>query len=127
MTVGDAARVELDAYGDALPLTARVVSIEPAETVRDGVATYRTVFRIDVADERVKPGMTASLSIATDKRDGVLAVPQGMVRRDGSATFVMVKTAQAAVRRDVVLGELSSSGLVEIVSGLSEGDVVLSD
>ena len=127
VTVGDAARVELDAYGDALPLTARVVSIEPAETVRDGVATYRTVFRIDVADERVKPGMTASLSIATDKRDGVLAVPQGMVRRDGSATFVMVKTAQAAVRRDVVLGELSSSGLVEIVSGLSEGDVVLSD
>ena len=39
---GNPATVTLDAYGDDVPFAAVVISIDPAETVRDGISTYRT-------------------------------------------------------------------------------------
>lgn len=125
LTVSDPAVVTLDAFGEAVPFNARVIAIDPAETVRDGVSTYRVRFQFDDPEGRVKSGMTANLAITADRRDAVLAVPQGAVeRRDGRA-FVEVLAGEDTVRRPVVLGPVSSTGEIEIVEGLSPGERVI--
>jgi len=123
--VGDVAAVTLDAYGGDVVFSARVVSIDPAETVRDGVSTYRAILQFEVRDERVRSGMTANVRITTDKREGVISIPRGVVvERDGKK-YVRVKVDDSVEDREVTTGAVSSLGNIEILTGLEEGDVVV--
>lgn len=122
---GDETVVVLDAYGDEMPFAARVVSIDPAETIRDGVSTYRILLQFVVEDQRIKSGMTANIMITTEKKTGVLSVPEGgIITRDGKK-YVHVREGETLmVERKITTGSVSSLGNVEILSGLQEGDVV---
>ena len=125
---GAPAIVTLDAYGSAVPFMATVASVDPAETVRDGVSTYRAVLQFEAQDERIRSGMTANVRIVADRREGVLSVPKGVIiERDGKK-YVTLKRGGETVEQEVTTGALSSLGSLEILSGLSAGDiVVLSD
>ncbi|HEY4517538.1 MAG TPA: efflux RND transporter periplasmic adaptor subunit [Candidatus Paceibacterota bacterium] len=123
--VGNDASATLDAYGEHVPFAARVISVDPAETVRDGVSTYRAILQFTERDARVKPGMTANILITTEKKENVIAVPQGVViRRDGKV-FVRLQERGVIIEREVTTGSVSSLGTVEIISGLLDGDSVL--
>ena len=125
LEVGDRAVVTLEAYGESVPFAARVVAIDPAETVRDGVSTYRVILHFDEEDERLKSGMTANIVITTDERENVISVPQGAVERKGGKVFVTVRSGEEDVRREVMTGPVSSLGMIEIISGLSVGEVIV--
>lgn len=124
LQIGDTASTTLDAYGDREVFVARITSIDPAETVVEGVSTYRVIAQFVTSDERIKSGMTANLDIETDRRTGVLAIPLrtlgGSDRRS-----VRVKRGQTVETVTVEVGLRGSDGHVEIVSGLSEGDRVV--
>lgn len=121
---GDPASVTLDAYGET-PFGASVVSVDIAETVRDGVSTYRAILQFTEPDERVRSGMTANVRILTEKKDAVISIPQRIViERDGKQ-YVPVREGETVVERDVTTGSISSSGEIEITSGLAEGDLVV--
>lgn len=123
--VGDMAAVTLDAYGGDVVFSARVVSIDPAETVRDGVSTYRAILQFKDRDERVRSGMTANVRIMTDRREGVISIPRGVViERDGKK-YVRLKIGNSIEEREVTTGAVSSLGNIEILTGLEEGDVVV--
>ncbi|MBI2611077.1 efflux RND transporter periplasmic adaptor subunit [Candidatus Kaiserbacteria bacterium] len=123
--LGDQAAVTLDAYGEGVVFAARVVSIDPAETVRDGVSTYRSLLQFAKNDTRIKSGMTANIVITTDVRDGVISVPRGIVFEQGGKKYVRVKVGDSLEEREVETGALSSLGNVEILSGLSESEQIV--
>ncbi len=123
--VGDEAQVTLDAYGDDTLFSAKVISIDPAETIRDGVSTYRVKLQFAAPDDRVKSGMTANVLITTEQKSNVISVPQGIVKNVGGSKFVMVKENGKTTERTVETGSVSSLGEIEITSGLNEGDVVI--
>ena len=125
LEVGDTATVTLEAYGESVVFPAHVVAIDPAETVRDGVSTYRVILHFDQEDERVKSGMTANIVITTDQREGVISIPQGAVTKKNGTSYVTVRTDTADERRAVITGPVSSLGMVEILEGLSIGEVVV--
>jgi RND family efflux transporter MFP subunit len=118
----DTAAVTLDAYGPALPFTARVLSVDPAETIRDGVATYKTMLAFETTDPRVRSGMTANVSITTAILPSAIVIPFGAVLHDTDGTYVELANG---VRQAVTLGEPVSLGRVEIKEGLEDGDVIL--
>ena len=60
--IGDNANITLDAYDSDVVFGARVTSIEPAETIVDGVATYKTTLQFNKKDRRVRSGMFPPLS-----------------------------------------------------------------
>lgn len=125
IAVGDTAVVTLDAYGSDVPFEAKVVFIDPAETVRDGVSTYRAKLEFTTRDERVRSGMTANVTITTEEKEGVISVPRGVVLDREGKKVVRVVAGGETVEREVVLGSVSSLGQVEIVSGLATGEQVL--
>lgn len=125
LAVGDSAAVTLDAYGEEELFAAKVVSIDPAETVRDGVSTYRALLQFNTQDSRIKSGMTANVQITTEEKQNVLAVPQGIVKTRDGKKFVTVLVGKERTERQVMLGSVSSLGEVEILSGLQAGDVVV--
>src|SRR5581483_10901237 len=79
VALGQKATVTLDAYGPDVVFNATVIKIDPAETIVDGVPTYKTTFQFDTPDDRIKSGMTANIDIQGDSHTDVLAVPERAV------------------------------------------------
>ena len=125
ISVNDPAEITLDAYGEQTKFQARVVSIDPAETIKDGVATYRTKLQFDGLDERLRSGMSANVVVLTEKKENVISVPQGVVKLQSGKKFVMVQSGKDVVEREVQTGLVSSLGQIEITSGLQDGDIVI--
>ena len=68
---------------DAFPnriFTGKVVQIRNAPITVQNVVTYDTVVGVSNPDLKLKPGMTATLSITTAQRTGVLKVPNAALR-----------------------------------------------
>ena len=79
MTEGKAATFTVDAYpGERFAGTIRQVRLAPI-TVQN-VVTYNVVVAVDNRDLRLKPGMTANVSIIVAQRDQVLKVPNSALR-----------------------------------------------
>ncbi len=122
--VGDPAKLTLDAYGPDTVFEARVSSIDPGETIIEGVTTYKTTLDFVNSDERLRPEMTANLDIQTDKKENVIAIPQRAVIVSGEKTVRVIKNG--AIQNVIVETGLSGKdGMVEITQGLNEGDQVV--
>ena len=123
--VGNEATITLDAYGDSTTFQAKVISIDPAETIRDGVSTYKTRLQFIDKDDRIKSGMTANVLITIFSKPNTIVVPGGVVFEKNGLKFVEVKVNNKIEDREVTIGSVSSLGQLEIISGLSPGDKVI--
>src|SRR5258708_1159984 len=68
---------------DAFPsrtFVGKVVQIRNSPITVQNVVTYDTVIGVDNPDLKLKPGMTATLSITTAQKNGVLRIPNGALR-----------------------------------------------
>lgn len=123
------ATVTLDAYGDDVVLTAKVTVIDPAETMLEGIATYKTTLKFNAKDGRLKSGMTANIDIETAHFLEVFAVPQRAVitKDENKIIRVLIGEDNKEEIKEVVVktGIRSSDGNIEIIEGLAEGDKVV--
>ncbi|MDP3958407.1 MAG: efflux RND transporter periplasmic adaptor subunit, partial [bacterium] len=122
---GDRARVTLEAYGKGVQFDARVVSIDPAETVKDGISTYKTILRFSAPDPRIRSGMTANTVIETSRTENAIVVPRGAVYEADGKHYVHVVSGGEVSPREVELAPGGSLGQAEVTEGLSEGEVIL--
>lgn len=128
MAVGAAADVTFDALGDDRAFAGTLVSVEPAQKIIEGVVFYEATVLLAPNDgfAAVKPGMSANVTIKTASRTNVLFVPSRAVLEDDGTKYVRVPTADGAFeRRTVTTGLRADDGLVEILSGVSEGETVI--
>ena len=123
--VGNSATTTLDAYGPSVEFPAIVVAVDPAETIKDGVPAYKTTLAFLKADSRIRSGMTANVVINIGTLTNALVIPSGAVGNKEGKPYVSVYSDGNATNRDVVAGTSPSLGQVEILSGLSAGEVIL--
>ncbi|MDD5146602.1 MAG: efflux RND transporter periplasmic adaptor subunit [Candidatus Pacebacteria bacterium] len=137
---GQKATLTFDAV-DGLSITGEVAEIDSLGTVSQGVVTYTVKIVFDTQDDRVKPGMSVSASIITDAKSDVLLVPNSAVKTSGDRSYVEmldeavpsnqsganttgVISQKTPKQQSVTVGSFNDS-LTEIVSGLKEGDQVI--
>lgn len=125
LSIGDVAQVTLDAYGDGIFFDVIVTDIEPAETIIEGVATYKTTLQFTQKDDRIKSGMTANIDILTDSRDNVVFVPGRSVIKNNGNNIVRIIKDESFVEVEVTIGLRGSDGSIEIIDGIMEGDEVI--
>ncbi len=124
--VGDSARITLDAYGEDVAWSAKVTAIDPAETLVEGVSTYKTTLLFDSLDERARPGMTANIDILGAQRENVLFIPaRAVISREGRKFVRIYRSDDTQTEQEVQTGLRGSDGNIEIISGLLEGESVL--
>lgn len=118
--IGNNATVRLDAYGDTASFTATVSKIDPAETIVEGIPTYKVTLSI-AADPRIRSGMTADINIVTAEKRNVLTVPtRALIDRKGQI-FVRVGSGDMYVEAPIVIGLKGSNGNTEVISGIEAG------
>ncbi len=121
--LGDKATVTFDAFSDKT-FTGAVISIDTAGAVSSGVTSYPAVIRLDTDSDSILPNMGASASIITDRKDNVLLIPSGAVTVQNDSSYVRV-LKNGKVQEVAVTTGLSSDSQTEIISGLSEGDTII--
>jgi len=123
--VGNEVDITLVSFPDQL-FRGKVVSIDPAEKLIDGVVYYKVMVGFLDMPQGIKPGMSADLVIKTANKDNVLVVPDLAVDKKNGKRFVEVfKSENNIEQREVKIGLEGSNGLIEIVSGLKEGEKVV--
>ena len=145
---GQAVRFTVDAYPDEA-FTGTVAQVRLDAQVAQNVVTYTTVIDVDNPELKLKPGMTATVSIEVARTDQSLTVPAAALRvKPSEAVLAAYNAASSAVAsvegraagrqatvwrlRDGRLEPIAvqaglSDGLTTAVSGatLAEGDVVV--
>ncbi len=141
IALGDKATITFDAV-ESLSLTGAVTEIDLVGTVSQGVVNYNVKIAFDIDDPRIKPGMTANASIVTDVKQDVLCVPSTAVKVKNGASYVLVfdpalkmtvdpaggqgVTSAVEPKQVPVVTGISNDTETEIVSGLSEGQQIVS-
>ena len=69
-------------------------------------------------------GEFINIEVVAAVRDDTLVLPDAAVRRFGGRTFVVVQDGDRQRRIDIRIG-LESQGMVEVLEGLNEGDIVV--
>jgi len=120
---GQKARVTIDAL-PGKTYDAEVVRVAAGGTQQQGVATFPVALSMANPGE-VKSGMTANVDILIDQKNNALLVPLEAVTKRGGRSFVRVMGADGKMTQVPVTTGLASDTAIEIVSGLKEGDVVV--
>ncbi len=121
--LGQEARVTLEAYpGDVF--RGRVTYVYP--TVDQ--ATRTGTVRVALANPgmRLKPGMYATIQLDAPSAAPALVVPRGALLFTGERTLVYVRKWDGTLDPREVVAGLAVGQEVEILSGLEEGEVVVS-
>jgi HlyD family secretion protein len=79
ITEGKEATFTVDAY-PGVPFAGTIRQVRLAPIAVQNVVTYNVVIGVDNQDLRLKPGMTANVSIVVAQRDNVLKVPNAALR-----------------------------------------------
>ncbi len=150
IALGQVAEIEVDALPNE-KLAGTVVEIANSANVSaQGTTSQKTEFEVtiavDTAREELRPGMTASADIITDTREDALSIPIQSVtvrtieqleegdekarenftpEEDGFVELVFVVEDGKVEARQVETG-IQGDELIEVTSGLSEGDEVVS-
>jgi len=128
----------VDAYPDFV-FKGKVAEVRSAPITVQNVVTYDVVVRVDNPDLRLKPGMTANVSIVLSDKAGVLRVPNAALRLrlaeaetggkspqprgKGQGVWVLVENKP---KRVAITTGISDGSYTEIFSGdLREGEDVI--
>ena len=119
---GQSVDIRLDAFPGE-KLGGKVVRLFPAASTQRGTTTYGAIIELNPNNLKIRPGMGASLKIQTLENKSVLLVPNRALKNVGTRKAVHVVGPGAP--SDVIVETGSTDGNeTEIVSGLSEGDLV---
>ena len=127
IAVGQKVTVEFDALPDE-PRVGQVTHVAPFGVVDPSGAsltTYEVTISVPRAPEGLRAGMTAQASITTEERTGVVAAPVTALVPTDEGFIVRVQSEDGTIANvDVEVG-IRGGYYVEIVSGLAEGDRVV--
>lgn len=127
LALGDTARMTFDAFGADVEFTGSISSIDRSENVIEGVVFYEA--RIAVTDGPrmgdLRNGMSVDVTVLTDTRTNAIIVPTRAVLEKDGKKIVRVLVNDVIQEKEVTPGLRGDDGVSEILSGLSEGDVVV--
>ncbi len=120
--VGQPAEITLDAL-PGRTYTGKVSKVNPEGVFKNDIATFEVTVAIEKADG-IMAGMNSTVLVTVEERQNVLSVPVTAVTVGRGMAFVQVLENGQPVRKEVGVG-LKTDDRYEIISGLNEGDKVI--
>jgi len=119
LKVGQSARITMDG-GDGTPYTGTVASV----TANTSGLGRTAVIKVDWPKDVPTIGRTATVMITVVHKDDVLLVPRKAVHSAGQTRYVQYLNGSSRKVANIQIG-ITSGDLIEVVSGLTEGQIVV--
>ncbi len=126
ISVGDEVTASFVAF-PSREFVGEVVFVNPTGKIMDGVVYYSIKIMLDEYPENTLPQMTVDVTIKTDEKENVLFLPDRAVRRREGKHFVNVLENGEIVEKEVETGITGEGRMIEIISGVEEGEKVVTD
>ena len=125
VSLGQKTTIELDAINAVFE--GEVVRIGQVAQSVSGIKQYEVLVEVTEVPTGARFGMSATAEIEVEQKPGVLAIPMSALIGDVPEVEILVVDADGNQSVETVAVELGLAGdsLVEISSGLSEGDLVI--
>lgn len=123
--IGQTAKITLDADNGQHIFQAKVILIDPAKTVTNGSATYKVTLEFIDEDPLIKDGLTANLKIVTKQKTDTLLIPTSSIIKQYDKTIVLKNNGLGNVDQVYVTTGINQGSLTEILSGLNQGDEIV--
>ena len=140
--IGQRATLTFDALLE-LSISGEIIEVDVVGTVTQGVVSYGVKIALDTEEEQIKPGMSATADIITDVKQDVLVLPNSTIKSKGDFYYVELIEADERFKQQlsanvsgIILPKppqtqavevgLSNDLFTEIISGISEGNMVVS-
>ncbi|MFN2216926.1 MAG: efflux RND transporter periplasmic adaptor subunit [Anaerolineales bacterium] len=121
--VGQPAELVFDAYFEST-FAGEVTEISPVGKTIQGVVEYSVRIKILDADEQIKPGMTAAVSIIFSEQKDVLVVPNDAIVSIDGQDHVYVKRNGGYEAVSVILGNYSDYYSEVLEADIQEGELI---
>lgn len=130
---GQKVRITGDAIDDSTEITGSVKSISPVAvtsmTANGNETVVEVLISVEGAGNVLKPGLNVTCEIAVVDKSGILLAPMEAItpdKDDNMMVFVVDEGTKRIAQRSVSVG-INSDMNVEILEGLSEGELVVLD
>jgi RND family efflux transporter MFP subunit len=125
INAGQKATVTISATGDQVPGTVTVVTPVASTSGTSSVVSYSVTVALDTDPAKSLPGMSAQVAITIDEADNVVAVPAIALEGTNGNYAVRVLNSDGSVTVTPVQVGLVTSSLAQIMSGISDGQAVV--
>jgi len=125
--LGEPADVTVDAYPRHV-FKGHVSKVASGSTIQQGVVTYDVTIALEDAHRRLKPDMTASVTLRTGVRSNVLLVPSEAVKmgvKGSTVNVVVTKDGKTETEERKVKTGASDGVNTEIREGVKEGEAIV--
>ncbi|EKD58461.1 MAG: hypothetical protein ACD_56C00119G0008 [uncultured bacterium] len=124
--LGQKAKVTFDALNEEDVFEGEIIEVDPASTTIQDVVYYTIKLKLNSIDARIKPGMSTNIDIATAQKENVVSVPMRAIKTEDSKKYVEILQIDNTTKKVYVeTGMQGDEGMVEIKSGLSGGEKVV--
>ena len=121
---GQPVTVTLDAY-PGIKMPGRIDQLAPGATPKQGSTVYQASISFrPVGDVVPREGMAANVDITAQRKDNVLLLPNRAFETVGRKQFVSLKEGDRTRKVEVETG-LSNTTDTEVISGLTEGQIIV--
>jgi HlyD family secretion protein len=127
VAMGQLCSVRVDAFPDSLiPGKVTLIGMLATERFEGGLGEkyFQLTITLEGKNERLRPGMTARITVDSEDAADILYVPVHAVFNDGVRTFCYRADGRGKFREQAVVVGRQNEDAVEIVSGLAKGDRV---
>lgn len=125
ISIDQAATVTITALDEVVEGRVISIALRADEAASNGVVSFAVTVELSDAPDRLRPGMSAEVTIVTASAQDVLTVPSRALSGSGDNYTVRVVGADGTVEVRAVTVGLVTDSLAEIQSGLSAGDAVV--
>ncbi|KKP24659.1 MAG: hypothetical protein UR10_C0002G0103 [Candidatus Nomurabacteria bacterium GW2011_GWF2_30_133] len=126
--IGAPVDITFDAFGTEQIFKGSILEIDPSSTIISGVVNYKITADV-ISGPELRPGMTANMTILVDNKNSILAIPSRAILKDktGKQTIRLVTDTKTKIYEEVPIttGLNGDGGLSEVISGLKEGDEIV--
>ena len=118
--------ITFDALGRDKVFEGKISFIEPNATFIDNIVYYKVRIGMDSEDKMLKPGMTANITIRVKKEKETPVIPEkALIIIDGKKGVYIPDANGKASQKVIKTGIRGNNGLIEVIEGLTSGDIVL--
>jgi len=124
VNMNDPIKITLDAIQEEF-YVGQIIEMDSGKTIIDGVVYYKIKVLFEGDNQKIKSGMSGDVTIQTDKKENVLNVPQRAVISKNGKKYVRILDGKNIIEKEVTTGLRGNNSEIEILSGLIEGEQII--